>query len=132
MAFFDLTAGEGYLFKKTSLVADRKSKSEEFADEQIDTLFSRWDRSGWTGTGIPRSIKQIAELLAVGKYLQIEYSHGNPEARDTEATRLMRDGMSMANRVIESGGPKDSSGAVIKPLATGTSRIGVVKMERTG
>lgn len=101
-----MRVGQGFLVGQTSINPETASEAALFADDQIDDLFSRWDRSTWGPDG-PRSITQIWLRFCTGEYLDRVHGVGNPTSDPNHlAIRLKREAKELASVVIDKGGPK--------------------------
>lgn len=110
MSYFTLTPDQGHLTGRKTLSAAAKAKAEAWATMRIDEAFFAWDRTLWTGATLPQQIADAAELLATGKYLEIEYATGNPVVDPNSlSVRLTRAGEEAIVRILDAGGPIDPS-----------------------
>lgn len=65
-------------YSGSGLNAGRKARAEALADQWIDREFQEWDRSAWSGEGIPPDVQQAARLIASAEYVLLEHAGTNP------------------------------------------------------
>lgn len=109
MAYSTLTAGASWLYAEAVLQAGIKAKAEQWASDRIDEAFFYWDRSTWTGSGIPDEIEEIADYLGSGRYLEFaradgEAANGESDPKLKLARTLLDRGFRMIERVKQLGG----------------------------
>lgn len=108
MPYFTLQPTKGYFRASRELDATLKSEAETFADLRVNLALWNWDRTTWTGDGIPTEVSQAAEMLASGKYLEKAYATGNPIVNgESLARKLLKDGEALLTQIIDQGGPID-------------------------
>jgi len=101
-----LKVGEGWLVRQTAIDAETSAQSAAYADDEIDDLFSDWNRSTWSASG-PSSINRIWLQFATADYLDKVHATGNPQTEENHhVLRLKREANELAQRVIDDGGPK--------------------------
>ncbi len=86
-AYKALAANAGFLRHWTSLNSTTKAEAEEAANAYIDTEFSEWDRTSWTGALVPVEIQMIALRVGSAEYIQRDFLATNPDGASN------RDGM---------------------------------------
>lgn len=65
-------------YSGSGLDSGRKARAEALADQWIDREFQAWDRSMWSGAGIPPDVQQAARLIAAAEYVLLEHAGTNP------------------------------------------------------
>lgn len=121
MAYFTLLAADGYLVREASLDTEMQAEAEQFAARRIDDLFHAWDRSAWTGVGVPDQIAEAAELLGVGHYLELrDIAAGGASSPERSWSEMLKErGELAAANVLGQGGPRNASGDIIGPARQG-------------
>lgn len=108
MPYFTLQPTQGYFLATRELNATLKSEAESFATSRVNLVLWNWDRTTWTGAGVPVEVAQAAEMLASGKYLEKAFAVGNPTVNGESLSRkLLRDGEAFLTQIIDQGGPID-------------------------
>ncbi|HGY90398.1 MAG TPA: hypothetical protein ENK43_04400 [Planctomycetes bacterium] len=110
MTYYTLQAQTGYLWQEESIEPDLATKAQDFATLMVDSEFEDWDRTTWTGSGIPNEIADVAELFGTAKYMELAAIRGGPES-DTKklAEEIMTKAHDTAHRIRNAGGPWDAA-----------------------
>lgn len=105
-AYGTLTAGSGWLIKQSEIADAQALEAVEMADDEIDSLFSAWDRTSWNHES-PKQINRIWLKLATAEYIDRVRSFGNPvQDENSMIRRLKSEAFASAQRIIDAGGPK--------------------------
>lgn len=126
--YFTLVADERWLAGVTPLDATFQAEAESYADDAIDTELHDWDRSLWGAASAPSEILRAAELIASGRYRQLEYSairRTRREGDEDPGQPLIAEGMELLERIQARGWVLDANGQKATPIDESPSAGGM-------
>lgn len=87
--YYLLIAGKGYLEYWPTLDADRKAESQRIASVFVDMKFDDWDRTSWSGAGVPPDVAQIAEWVAAAEYIERSFGTNTPGSTSLDQVDML-------------------------------------------